>query len=926
MESLFLLFTEDFYKAGGEPGVGRAHVRRAFAYVASAIMVLVVFQVAVMPGEASEGVSTEEAEDTAPYDSVLTTEGKEGANSEDLNASEPASVVIDETPGGSVESFGDFSYASVSEIAEPVAPPVLSQDNSTISVRTHSGLYVVNALRPWSLALLTHDGIVLVKESYFVLRSPSTDTLPANGSVVDVTPDMIVVEYDVVSTNEEQIVTTMQVAVDFSRFSSPKITATLTKMPAELVGWRIVWIVVPAESSSIIFPEMDNATFSIDQFIGCNVPAQNLSVNLVDSLSNSFSANWSDAGEGELSVSNRKTMSGESVSALQVAFDKEKTEIDPTLVATTNGTTPTELAMQRKVFWYGGYYWAFYDRGDIICYKNSADGQTWGSEIELPEGTAVYAGFGFDVAQGDGKVIVSWMDSTPANHYAKTGSVVGSKILWNLRVKVASVVGCYAPVSVAIGTDGSYFIFSQNRVGKYGPMWEVLRSFDGISFEYLGVQDGYSRRSWNVILPFGNGDFALVETTEDTSTIRVRYWIASYGVTTGWTDPTEYSVGMASGAKGDKWSAVASRDGTLNLALKESSNTGKLRYVCISSPHTGGTLFYWDITSTGISGYPSICLDANSDLHIFYLIMQSSRPVIMHTQKLSVITSDWSTPDVFYRYTYGVAVKGLTTWDMPVGTHAMVWTESDTQVKFGSIPLPYGTPGAQPDPWSRGGLSPYGTYFSAHGDYISPGSGQLSLRETDVSIPSRAGLNLEVSRLYVQPKYFKLSDGTPYLPSAYPYCNLGPGWSLDLPWMDKNFVGIPGGQRFLIMWGNTGDPDVFENHDGVHFALRYVVQSTPKGDLRFYELVMPSGMRYVFDYADRKLVEISDLRGYDIDSWSYSDSCNILWVNYDHANSRIESIEESDLGRTITFSYNGDGNLWKITRPDAKTITFGYTI
>ncbi len=894
-------------------------VRSGFAWFATVLMVLVAFQIVASSSVGQIRPADEDAYGFYPS-SVSEDSPKEGPDGTII------SPFYDPAPGGELNAYGGAPYSVFSETANAIAHPLLERDNSSLSVQTHSGRYLVDEKRPESLLLLDDNGTALVRESYFIVAAPEIDTMPFNGTILEASSGLVLVQYDLMSTDDShRLVATMQVAVDFTDLVKPKITAKVVM--TRIYNWNVVWVVFVRDYSNSVVSETKMNQSEV--FAPTPPSSSTLAVEVVDSSMNRVLVDWSDAAEGTYSVKLRQTLANESLPALQIAFGCGKGEIDPALVVPqTGGSTPTEYACQRKVFWYGGYYWAFYDRGDKICYARSADGSQWSSGFEVPGGTAVIAGTGFDVACRDNTVALCWKSTISYVSYLWfiRGTILGNSIVWESVQQIASnIQDPQSTPSISIGTDKSYWVATFHHRVQDDEWFYVYRSLDGEVFlqSYVGQTFNGGIQNCYVLMPIFNGDMVLLEvpfndgSSADTY-VRTRYYASVAG---GWAAPSDHPVGIFAGSKKEKFSAVASTDGRVHMAYMENSGSHRLRYAVIDSD---GYSSWYDITSSAISGYPSICLDGNSDLHIFYFTSESNKPVIRHTQKVGATDGDWSTPDVFYSYPSSASVKGLTAWAMPVANHALVWTEGDMAVKFGCIPLPYGTPGSQAEPWNREGISPYGTYFSTHGDYISPGSGLLSLRETDVSVASRGGLSLDVSRLYVQPRYFRLSNGTPYMPALYPYCDIGPGWSLDLPWMDCNFVGVPGGQRFIIMWGNTGNPNVFENHDGTHFTLRRVSQSTPHGSLFFYELVMGSGARYVFDYWDLKLVEISTLTGYEIDSSTYSDSNNVLMVYYDYIYNRISSMRD-DLGRQITFTYNASGNLWELTRADGTFVTFGYT-
>jgi RHS repeat-associated protein len=328
------------------------------------------------------------------------------------------------------------------------------------------------------------------------------------------------------------------------------------------------------------------------------------------------------------------------------------------------------------------------------------------------------------------------------------------------------------------------------------------------------------------------------------------------------------------------------------------------------------------------AGDAVISLDANGFLHIsdiygywssghlYYSIRHISKPI-------SSIYSAWPTStETLYTGSADISIDGLTSSANPVYCYPLLWSEHTTpeSVKFASLPLPFGTPGASSDPWNREGISPYGTYFSTIDDSIPIGSGQLYVTQNDISIPGRGGLDLGIGRIYQQPRYFYNLNSTPYGAGRFPFSSLGMYWSLNLPWMDGTFVSLTGGQRSLIQWGNNGKTNEFENHDGAHFIMR----SVTKGSVSYIELILPSGLRYNFSSSAPYLLRsITDMKGYDPDATTFSLPYNCINISYDESN-RITSMTDRGLTRSITFTYNASSLLTQITRPDGKNINFTY--
>ena len=57
------------------------------------------------------------------------------------------------------------------------------------------------------------------------------------------------------------------------------------------------------------------------------------------------------------------------------------------------------------------------------------------------------------------------------------------------------------------------------------------------------------------------------------------------------------------------------------------------------------------------------------------------------------------------------------------------------------------------------GLAPYGQYFANLGEYVSPSTGMLTIKQTDLSVPGR-GLSLDLARVYTEPGSFL--NGNPF--------------------------------------------------------------------------------------------------------------------------------------------------------------------
>ncbi|MBE3046311.1 hypothetical protein IMZ48_27995, partial [Candidatus Bathyarchaeota archaeon] len=193
--------------------------------VAALLMVLVVFQVAANQASAATAVMQEPSSgvttDVGSDDSAL----MNAANANNLTSAPP---FYGDIPGGSAQCFGsdETHHFVVSDIQAPAEIPQMSRTQNGLVFSTIWGTYYVSDSQPESLSLLSSDGAVLVKESYFSLKSPEYSAVPMNGQVVFADSSALKVRYDLVSSASVYVVVaTMEVLVNFSVAEPPKITA-----------------------------------------------------------------------------------------------------------------------------------------------------------------------------------------------------------------------------------------------------------------------------------------------------------------------------------------------------------------------------------------------------------------------------------------------------------------------------------------------------------------------------------------------------------------------------------------------------------------------------------------------------------------------------------------------------------------------------
>jgi RHS repeat-associated protein len=831
-------------------------------------------------------------------------------------------------PNGTVKGLYDSQNVSIVDLGLDAPATYHTQDSDELSYWTPNGTYVFSLTNPESFSLYSIDGTKLIDESRFGLTIGSERLVPSNGKLSKISDDILLINYEVRS-KDGVSVAKMSTEYNFTLAKDPKITASVLSADSSS-GWNVEWVVIPDKNATIALPTDQKQNILLSDIAGKSFQMTTLSAPMRLG-SNSFVVDWSDAKSGQLAVANLADSKGAARAGLTVAFDKGASVIDPTIICTSTDSYPTGMNNQRKLFKYDGNYWLFYNSGNRISYRTSIDGVNWNAAVALQGGTSPASGAGFDVASRNGVVAVTWLDTTSNLKFIK-GTILGNNVTWTTAYTVPPFTVHIQPPSVAIGFDGSFYLTYQYSASPYVKvLWSPTGASQSSWIDEKDVpildQGNYagSNSLWYSLLPVANSTIAFLETSRGSASnnlrVRISYYQMNPGSGTIWTNANTYGIGLATYSspeyKSAVFSALASPDGTVHIAFRN---------------QTTSYIDYWSITPSGsitkastsdVGLYPTISLDANKILHIYY-VKTGTIDSIKHVQKPLAFGS-WSSGDLIYTGASSTErIKCLTSWADPAETAAIAWTSSvsgTNSIKFASFPLPFGTPGSPSEPWNRDGLSPYATYFAQNGDYVNPANGLMSFVHTDVSVSGRGGVDLTLSRMYQQPRYFLKDSGTAYGSTVFPFCNMGQYWGLDLPWMDGTYVYLSNGMRFVIQWGNEGNPNEFVNHDSVHFTLKKVVKTGFSG----YELITSSGLRYAFDDdAPYRLQMISDLQGYDPDAAVYSAPFNAITFHYD-GNGRLTTIRDVALNRAITLEYNANGLLWQVVQPDDGVTNYWYT-
>jgi len=345
----------------------------------------------------------------------------------------------------------------------------------------------------------------------------------------------------------------------------------------------------------------------------------------------------------------------------------------------------------------------------------------------------------------------------------------------------------------------------------------------------------------------------------------------------------------------------AGSDANLGIhVVYRGATNGNVTYAYLG-PASASWKWTKDIFGQSIA-FPTLTIDYSTNDVYAFGVGSSSASIIM--KKKSPLGS-WNDTTAVYPVTGRVNINELGSNAVTASlTNSssifLVWTEKSAapyNVSYALIPIqtvwsPYNTPA---DPWNSLGIVPYGQYFANLGEEVSPSTGMLTMRQTDMSVPGR-GLDLLITRVYTEPNSFL--NNVPYNFESYSWAPIGDGWQLNFPWLSSvnypTYIHLWDGEGYRIpssFW--TGFTSTFENHQGESFRLVRYVNGT-------IVLLDKSGTSYTFETSPNHALQyITDSTGN-----------NTITLNY--SNNMISCISDT-VQRAFAFSYSG-GLLQKITQ------------
>ncbi len=671
--------------------------------------------------------------------------------------------------------------------------------------------------------------------------------------------------------------------------------------------------------------------------------------------------------------------------------------VDPSIVATlpAGPSWASAYTFQRKVFYEpkGGRYWVFYENNDGLCftgcvaYRNSTEGITWSSEqTESGGGCSCNWGDSFsllDVYNVGQTVIIAWGElntNVPIHLRYNVGTIAGPRLTWagrtyenTLQPPYCPLGGCtfgiqYVNVIVTFDSTGqSNLAFSYNYFQNVGGSLQsnlvvIPQASNGIMYQVDG-------NSWN-----GNGCCPHVDDVrsvilpaDSQGRVRVTYQIPVHQGSSDQilrVETRSVKVGIQSDPNpvgqvekidsnsigNSEFSAVSDTEYGTHVVYRGATNGNAsyaYRSVSGSSWIPSLDLFGGSVTS------PTITVDYSTD-DVYVLALQGTSSSYSIVMKGKSLNQNWKDQTPVYPVTNrippspslppGNLTSNFSSASATNSSQILVeWTEwtsgpccpSPQQLMFGAIPIqtvwsPFSAPS---DPWDGNGLAPYGQYFANLGEYVSPSTGMLAVKQTDLSVPGR-GLDLDIARVYTEP--YSFLNNAPYNYERYPWAPLGDGWQLNFPWLNNTnyplYIHMWDGEGYRIpssFW--AGSTATLENHQGENFRLvKYI-----NGSISLYD---KSGTSYYFNTTSHKLAVITDSTGNNTITFSYNNntvSCVTDTIKraftFSYSNGLLQTIKQATgtcaspgaTVRTISYANNGQ-SLTSVTDPAGRLTGYAY--
>ena len=761
---------------------------------------------------------------------------------------------------------------------------------------TTFGNFTATATAPHVLSAYDLDDRLMATGSAVVVEgSPATSI--SGSHIVTATNTTFQIRYNVTSGQTQQGI--MDVTANFSATEPSQLRAVFTEDPGStLTSWHIRWKII---TSSLYLRRSDDTTtyfgnFGSPQLLASSPPdPPSAAVGMFPSVSqwnSTLVANWSNVGTSSLYAGPMTIDEGHAGPGLMIAFPEQLAGIDASYVAQSYDSYATRYSTQKKVFFHDGRYFAFFlhlnGETPSIRYASgyeAGSSMVWNPPIPVVTGGAGDFEWGFDVDARQGDVALVWLHSMANwdNLYFKKGTIRDSVIHWDPEsLWVWGFIEAYAP-SVAIGADGVFWIALAGDEGV-----KRVRTFHstvpgGTSFVndrmYSQTPPGLFAPSdfrFAVrLVPLQWGYMMLIGTGFEDQEFRWWTWDPFAAPAPAWSGMQTSAGAQLPGntEKADRFGAAD--DGFVARVLYIDSGSHVQTGTVSFGSYSGG-LWY-----PGPAKHPAIQRDINGDFHHFWLKKTCSNGAHqIHYMRSNPASPSNSVSNPFPCLSDPVF---LTTSSFAETQRTFVGYTSfpGGEVYFASLPTRRGGTGAGDSAWNRPGLHAQGAHLQQLSEYVSPLTGLLHLKHTDLAVPGR-GLDLSIQRLYRTPDAFVRGQSGSFdlawnfeAPLGF---SLGQGWSLNFPLVTREHVHLWDGQRYPIRW----DGSVFENKEGEYFRLERTPPPNP------WYLDTKSGVRYTVSSWEGHVMNITDPTG------------NEITLGY--SGGRLDTIMDT-AGRVATFSY-----------------------